>query len=115
MVELWNSLRDAAGKAILDYHSMVPTGRKFNVADCHARASICIRVQAQDPEGSIEIFMKADTVYAATLPNQPSPVCKVRLGKDRQGEFYNDDRVLEADEVCRLALENFMFPASASR
>jgi hypothetical protein len=114
-----NSLRDSIGSAVAEFDTSIDESG-VSVSDCAARAKPCMRVQK--PGRFIEIFLSPEdrTIRSAVQENgghsaEEVVVCHYRLNSDMPkleffvGKEIGDPRVVSADQVAQLALEQFLF------
>jgi hypothetical protein len=111
---LWNSLRDSIGDALTEFQLSVHNSG-VSGKDCKARGRFCIRIEKND--SSIEVFLDLShrLVKSGSLDLEEKTLCGYRLDAARQGlEFFAiqdalSSSPLSAEEVSRIALEEFLF------
>jgi hypothetical protein len=120
LVGLWNSVRDSAGSSANEFNARIH-GSNVKTQVCATRGEKCIRVQ-KDGE-FLEIFInEADqSVRYAAGSKDEVIAAHYRLNSLRDGlEFFESkedgERLLNAEDICRKALEDFLFtPAPYGR
>jgi len=110
LVQLWDGVRDSIGLAVIEFNQYA--NGSVTHKDCTARSEYCVRIEKEG--GSIEVFIDPMTrcVKKSTKPGEDAIICKYRPRQDHLGlEFSNDGDALGPEEVCKRALESFLFPA----
>jgi hypothetical protein len=130
---LWNTFRDAVGKAISEFNeAMSGTDDYVRSGDCTANGKYCLRAQRHHKQGdprSVELFLneKSRTVDQRLEPGESGPICGYRASEDLSHlEFYSLDEefkpvpglpegasepsmTISAELVCEMALAEFLF------
>ncbi|GEM_PF-4353994 len=118
---LWNDVRDAIGCAV-DEFNVSRNNLIVERKDCTARSQFCMRlttVAKSNSRENIVVQSTSDTIEVYIEPSErllksskmPGEICAFRASSDLERlEFFVGDRVLNADQVCQMAIEDFLFP-----